>query len=240
MEEASVARVTEMVLDTICRDFPQLLGAGAGSGRAQEAVERGCKSDPAGYLIPVGVSARHVHLTQKDVEILFGPGYQLTKKKELMGGQFASNEMVTLVGLKLRAIENVRILGPVRKQSQVEISATDAIRLGVSAPLRESGDIAGSAPIALVGPAGALFLREGCIVAARHIHMSPEDARNAGVKDGDYVQVRADNDRGTIFDHVKVRVDKSFTLEMHIDTDEANGAGLHQGDCVRLLKGGCQ
>ena len=105
-----------------------------------------------GFMVPIGVSARHIHLTQEHVEALFGPGYQLTKKKELMGGQFASNETVTIVGLKLRAIENVRILGPVRKASQVEVSATDAIKLGMNVPVRESGDVAGSAPIAIVGP----------------------------------------------------------------------------------------
>ena len=189
-----------------------------------------------GYLVPIGVSARHIHLTQEDVEVLFGPGYKLTKKKDLMGGQFASNEMCTIVGLKLRAIENVRILGPVRKKSQVEISATDAIKLGVKAPLRESGDVAGSAPIALVGPKGALYLKEGCIVAARHIHMSPADATAAGVHDGDYVSVVVDNERGTIFNKVKIRVDPSFTLEMHIDTDEANAAQIKQGDECRIVR----
>ncbi|MCR5303146.1 MAG: phosphate propanoyltransferase [Lachnospiraceae bacterium] len=187
----------------------------------------------SGYVVPIGVSARHIHLTQSDLEVLYGPGYQLTKKKDLMGGQFASNEMVTIVGLKLRAIENVRILGPVRKTSQVEISATDAIKLGVKAPLRESGDTAGSAPIALVGPKGALYLKEGCIVAARHIHMSPADAQAAGVHDGDYVSVRVENERGTVFNKCKIRVSPEFTLEMHIDTDEANAAGIKQGDtCV--------
>lgn len=140
-----------------------------------EAMNQG-KDAGKGYMVPVGVSARHVHLTQEHVEVLFGEGYHLTKKKELMGGQFASNELVTIVGLKLRAIENVRILGPVRKKSQVEISSTDAIKLGVKAPIRESGNVAGSAPIALVGPKGALYLKEGCIVAKRHIHMSPKDA----------------------------------------------------------------
>jgi putative phosphotransacetylase len=184
------------------------------------------------YVIPVGVSARHVHLTREHVELLFGKGYELTKKKELMGGQFAAQEMVTLVGLKLRAIENVRILGPVRKASQVEISATDAVKLGVSAPLRDSGQIAGSAPIALVGPKGALYLQEGCIVAARHIHMSPADAAEAGVKDQDFVSVKAGNARGTILEKVKIRVDESFTLEMHIDTDEANACQLRTGDRV--------
>lgn len=185
-----------------------------------------------GYMVPVGVSARHVHLTQAHVETLFGAGYQLTKKKELMGGQFASNEQVTIVGTKLRAIENVRILGPVRKFSQVEISRTDAMKLGVSAPLRDSGDIAGSAPIAVVGPKGAIYLKEGCIVARRHIHMSPQDARAAGVRDKDVVSVVADNPRGTTFDEVLVRVDDSFTLEMHIDTDEANASNIKTGDAV--------
>ncbi len=188
-----------------------------------------------GYLVPVGVSARHVHLTQEHVEILFGKGYQLTKKKELMGGQFASNELVTIVGLKLRAIENVRILGPARGRSQVEISATDAVKLGVKAPIRESGDVAGSAPIALVGPKGALYLTEGCIVAKRHIHMAPKDAIAAGVSDGDMVSVKAENERGTVFHEVKIRVDESFTLEMHIDTDEANAAKIATGDSVRVI-----
>ena len=201
-------------------------------------VEAINKSEPSkkGFLVPVGVSARHVHLTQEHVEVLFGPGYQLTKKKDLMGGQFASNEQVTIVGLKLRVIENVRILGPVRKASQVEVSATDALKLGIKAPIRESGDIAGSAPIALVGPKGALYLKEGCIVAMRHIHMSPQDALAAGVKNGDVVSVKADNERGTVFNHVKIRVDDSFTLEMHIDTDEANASKIAQGDTVTIMK----
>ena len=199
-----------------------------------EAME-GNQAKRKGFVVPIGVSARHVHLTQEHVETLFGPGYQLTKKKDLMGGQFASNEMVTIVGLKLRAIENVRILGPVRRASQVEVSATDAIRLGTKVPIRESGDVAGSAPIALVGPKGVLYLKEGCIIAMRHIHMSPKDAEEAGVKDGDIVSVKVDNERGTTFDQVKIRVDESFTLEMHIDTDEANAAHIATGDTVTIL-----
>lgn len=194
------------------------------------------KSDDKGYVVPVGVSARHVHLTQEHVEVLFGKGYQLTKKKELMGGQFASNELVTLVGIKLRAIENVRVLGPVRGASQVEISATDAMKLGIKAPVRESGKIAGSAPIAIVGPKGALYLEEGCIIAMRHIHMSPADAMAAGVHDGQIVSVKAENDRGTTFNQVKIRVHESFTLEMHIDTDEANASKIATGDTVTIIK----
>ena len=200
-----------------------------------EAINQSEERDN-GFLVPVGVSARHVHLTQEHVEALFGKGYQLTKKKDLMGGQFASNEQVTIVGLKLRAIESVRILGPVRSKTQVEISATDARTLGIKAPIRQSGDLKGSAPIAIVGPKGALYLQEGAIVAMRHIHMTPADAEAAGLKNGDIVSVKADNERGTIFNHVVIRVDPSFSLEMHIDTDEANAAGIKQGDTVRIIR----
>ena len=186
--------------------------------------------------IPVGISARHVHLSQADLETLFGKGYELHKKKDLMGGQYAAQECVTIIGTKLRAIENVRVLGPVRKQTQVEVSATDAVRLGVKAPVRLSGDLAGSAPVTLVGPKGAIYLKEGCIVAMRHIHMSPADAQAAGVKNGDIVSVKADNERGTIFNQVAIRVDDSFTLEMHIDTDEANAAKIATGNTVTIIK----
>ena len=189
-----------------------------------------------GFQVQVGVSNRHIHLSQKDVETLFGPGHQLTKKKELMGGQYACEECCTIVGLKLRAIENVRVLGPARKATQVEISYTDARKLGINVPVRESGDIAGSAPIAIVGPKGAVYCKEGCIVAARHIHMAPADAARAGVNDGDYVSVKMDNERGTTFDQVKIRVDESFTLEMHIDTDEANAGDIKSGDKVVIVK----
>lgn len=212
MEEKNIETITRLVLEAV-----------------REHESRG------GYMVPIGVSARHVHLTQADVEALFGAGYQLTKKKELMGGQFASNEQVTIVGLKLRAIENVRILGPVRKASQVEISATDAVKLGIKAPIRESGNVKGSAPIAIVGPKGAIYLKEGCIIAKRHIHMSPKDAECAGVQDGQIVSVRVDNERGTIFNNVQIRVDPSFTLEMHIDTDEANAAKISCGQPAYII-----
>jgi len=214
MEQQTVEMITQMVLQTI--------------NKIEEKA--------GGYQVPVGVSARHIHLTQEHVEALFGEGYQLTKKKDLMGGQYACNETVTIVGLKLRAIENVRVLGPVRKASQVEISATDAMKLGIAAPIRESGNIAGSAPIAVVGPKGVLYLKEGCIIAMRHIHMSPADAMAAGVKDGDIVSVKADNERGTVFNQVKIRVNDKFTLEMHIDTDEANASKIKTGDQVMILK----
>ena len=199
-----------------------------------EAIDKK-ESTSNGFMVPIGVSARHIHLTQEHVEVLFGEGYQLTKRKELMGGQFAANEQVTIVGLKLRAIENVRVLGPVRSKSQVEISATDAIKLGVRAPIRLSGDIEGSAQIAVVGPKGVIYLDEGCIIAKRHIHMAPKDAIAAGVRNGDIVSVKADNERGTVFNHVQIRVDESFTLEMHIDTDEANAAKISTGETVTII-----
>ncbi|WP_300714755.1 phosphate propanoyltransferase [uncultured Acetatifactor sp.] len=214
MEQQTVEMITQMVLQTISR----------------------MEEKSNGYQVPVGVSARHIHLTQEHVETLFGEGYHLTKKKDLMGGQYACNETVTVVGLKLRAIENVRVLGPVRKASQLEISATDAMKLGVAAPIRESGNVAGSAPVAVVGPKGVIYLKEGCIIAMRHIHMSPADAMAAGVKDGDIISVKADNERGTVFNQVKIRVNDSFTLEMHIDTDEANASRIKTGDMVTIIK----
>lgn len=214
MEQQTVEMITKMVIQTMNR----------------------MAANNNGYQVPIGVSARHIHLTQEHVETLFGEGYQLTRKKDLMGGQFASNETVTIVGIKLRAIENVRVLGPVRKASQLEISATDAMKLGIAAPIRESGNVAGSSPIAVVGPKGAVYLKEGCIIAMRHIHMSPKDAAASGCKDGDIVSVKADNERGTVFNQVKIRVDESFTLEMHIDTDEANACKIKTGDMVTIIK----
>ena len=189
-----------------------------------------------GFMVPIGVSARHIHLTQEHVEALFGPGYQLTNNKELMRRQYATNDTDTNKLLKIRTKQKITNNGPVRKASQVEVSATDAIKLGMNVPVRESGDVAGSAPIAIVGPKGAVYLKEGCIVAMRHIHMSPKDAQAAGVKDGDIVSVKADNERGTIFNQVKIRVDDSFTLEMHIDTDEANAAKIATGTTVTIIK----
>lgn len=214
MEQQTVEMITKMVIETMNH----------------------MEENNNGYQVPIGVSARHIHLTQEHVETLFGEGYQLTRKKDLMGGQFASNETVTIVGIKLRAIENVRVLGPVRKASQLEISATDAMKLGIAAPIRESGNVAGSSPIAVVGPKGAVYLKEGCIIAMRHIHMSPRDAAASGCKDGDIVSVKADNERGTVFNQVKIRVDDSFTLEMHIDTDEANACKIKTGDMVTIIK----
>lgn len=185
--------------------------------------------------IKVGVSARHVHLSQADLETLFGKGYELTVKKVLMGREFASNEVVTLVGPSLKAIENVRVLGPVRKQTQVEISRTDTFVLKVSPPVRPSGDIAGSEKMVLVGPKGSVYLKEGVILANRHIHLSPEGAAEHHVNDGDCVDVLIEGEKPTKFYDVQVRVRDDFHSEMHIDTDDANSAGLKNGALVTIL-----
>ena len=187
--------------------------------------------------IPVGVSNRHIHLSEADVETLFGKGYKLTPFKDLsQPGQYACKETLTLIGPSLRPIENVRVLGPVRGKSQVEISITDSYTLKVKPPVRESGNIAGSAPIIIVGPKGIVELKEGCIIANRHIHMSPGDASVFGVKDCDYVTVDVDGKRRTRWFDVQVRVHKDFRLEMHVDTDDANAAGIGNGAKVKIVK----
>lgn len=187
--------------------------------------------------VPVGVSNRHIHLSQQDVETLFGKGYQLTPCKDLsQPGQYACKEVLTIVGPAMRPIEGVRVLGPVRSASQVEISRTDSFTLKVKPPVRESGDIAGSAPITIIGPKGVVSLKEGCIIANRHIHMSEEEGKAFGLKDGDYVNVEANGERRTTFYDVQVRVNKAFRLEMHIDTDDANAAGIGNGTKVKIIK----
>jgi len=187
--------------------------------------------------VPVGVSNRHIHLSAEHVEILFGKGYELTPMKDLsQPGQFACKETLTIVGPSLRPIENVRVLGPVRSASQVEISRTDSFTLKVKPPVRESGDIAGSAPVTIIGPKGVVTLKEGCIIANRHIHMSLEEGAAFGLKDGDYVDVEVNGERRTKFYDVQVRVNKAFSLEMHIDTDDANAAGIGNGTRVTIAK----
>ena len=174
----------------------------------------------------VETSARHVHVTKEALEILFGAGATLTKKKDLsQPGQYACEERVTVVGPK-KELKGVSILGPVRPASQVEISLTDARSIGIAAPIRESGDIAGSGACKLVGPCGEVDLTEGVIAAKRHIHATPEDAEKLGVQDKDVVSVKIDTDgRSLVFGDVVVRVSPKFALAMHIDTDESNAAG---------------
>ena len=186
--------------------------------------------------IKIGVSARHIHLSREDLDILFGKGFELTKKKTLMGREFASDQVVTLVGPSLRAIENVRVLGPVRKNTQVEISRTDTFVLKVSPPVRPSGEIKGSERLVVVGPKGTVYLNEGVIIANRHIHLTPEYAEKNGIKDNDYVDVEIEGIKPTRFYDVQVRVRDDFNVEMHIDTDDANSAALKNGANVRIIR----
>ena len=187
--------------------------------------------------IPIGVSNRHIHLTKADLETLYGAGYELTPLKDLsQPGQYACKETLTIVGPSLRPIENVRVLGPLRNKSQVEISMTDSYVLKVKPPVRESGNIAGSAPITIIGPKGVVTLKEGCIIANRHIHMSPADAAKFNVKDGDTLTIDVEGKRRTRWFDVQVRVNDAFCLEMHVDTDDANAAGIGNGFRVKVAK----
>ncbi len=189
-------------------------------------------------MVPVGISNRHIHLSAADVETLFGKGYELQPMKDLsQPGQYACKEQLTIVGPSMRAIEKVRVLGPVRKATQVEISRTDAFTLKVKAPVRESGKIDGSAAVTVIGPKGVVHINEGCIIANRHIHMSLEDGANFGVKDNEYVNVEVlDGERRTKWYDVQVRVHKDFRLEMHVDTDDANAVGIGNGSKVRIVR----
>lgn len=193
------------------------------------------KNNRAERPVRANVSNRHIHLCLEDLEKLFGKGYKLNKIKDLIQpGEHACKETVTIAGPK-GGIEKVRILGPLRKFTQVEVSAGDAIKLGLNAPVRGSGDIAGSAPIRITGPAGAAELKEGCIVAKRHVHMTPKDAEFFGLKDGETVSLACEGVRGLIFNNVVARVSDKMLLECHIDIEEANAASLKNGDMVTIL-----
>ncbi|MBW5444470.1 phosphate propanoyltransferase [Cohnella sp. CFH 77786] len=185
--------------------------------------------------IPVGVSARHVHLSPEHAEALFGPGYALTPHRELsQRGQFAAMETVTLVGPK-GYLPGVRILGPSRGASQVEISRTDGYALGIQPPVRLSGRLQGTPGVTIVGARGTVVLNEGLIVAKNHVHMSPEDASRFRVASGDSIIVRTSGDRPVWFADVVVRVSPAYSLDLHLDTDEANAASLRTGDTVRMI-----
>jgi acetate kinase len=184
--------------------------------------------------IPIGVSAHHIHLSQPDVEQLFGEGHDLTPLSPLaQPGQFACQERLRLIGPR-GSIDRVRVLGPARSQTQVEISRTEGFRLGIHAPVRMSGDLDGSPGLVLEGTAGQVELKEGVIYAQRHMHMTPTDARRLGLENGDVVRLRVEGEREMVFGDVAVRVSPKFKLEFHLDTDEANAAELNTGDIAYL------
>lgn len=186
--------------------------------------------------LPVGLSNKHIHVSQQDLDILFGEGYELTKFKDLsQPGQYACEEKVDIVGPK-GILKGVRILGPVRSSTQFELSISDAFTLGVKPIVRNSGDIADTPGAKIVGPKGEVEMSQGIIVAARHIHMHTTDAENFGVIDNEIVNVKVSGPRGLIFENVLVRAHKDFALEMHVDLEEGNACGLRNGDLVELIK----
>ena len=190
-----------------------------------------------GYKVPAGISNRHIHLSKEDFEVLFGKGKELTFFKKLsQPGQFAAEEKVDVLGPKGTTIKNVRILGPFREQTQVELARTDCYAIGMPLVLRNSGDLAGTPGCKLIGPEGEVEIGEGVIVARRHIHLSPEQAAEAGVKDGDIVSVKFDGDRSLIFNEVLIRSGESHYLDFHMDTDEANAASLVNSQEGEILK----
>ncbi|MBR0093278.1 MAG: phosphate propanoyltransferase [Lachnospiraceae bacterium] len=193
-------------------------------------------ADLSRYLVPVGVSARHVHVTNEVFAILFGPDAVMTKKVDVkQPGQFAANEQVAVVGPKGQ-FDRVRILGPARKFNQIEVSKTDCFKLGIPPMIRLSGNIAGTPGVKLIGPKGEVELKEGCIVAMRHVHMLPEQAEQLGLKDGEIVDIETFGDRCGVFGDVVMRVNAASALEIHIDTDEANALSLKDNDLVLIRK----
>jgi putative phosphotransacetylase len=204
--------------------------------RERHAVEPTRAGGPPNPLV-VNVSARHMHVTQQDLETLFGPGAKLTKLKDLyQQGEFASEQLVTLVGPRQRIIPNVRILGPMRDYTQVELSYTDGIYLGLDLPLRISGNHEGTPGVTILGPKGAVNLTKGVIRAERHVHMSTQDMAYYGVRDGDYMKLKIEGPCGVTFDRLKVRYHPKVILEVHIDTDEGNACDLESATHMELTK----
>jgi putative phosphotransacetylase len=225
LERREVERLVREVLTQRLRGGP----ASVGRSHAQAG-------GPPHPLV-VNVSARHMHVTQADLETLFGAGSKLTKLKDLyQEGEFASEQLVTLVGPRQRIIPNVRILGPVRHYTQIELSYTDGIYLGIDLPLRISGNHEGTPGCTVLGPEGSIVLGKGVVRAERHVHTSTEDMAYYGVKDGDYLKLKIDGPCGVIFDRVRVRYHPKVILEVHIDTDEGNCCDLESATHIELTK----
>jgi putative phosphotransacetylase len=232
-DEALIELITHKVLEQLQTEHP----CSGCALRTCAVGNRACDAVLQQNKIPVGVSARHAHVTQEHLEILYGAGHQLVVHAPLyQPGAFAAAETLTIVGRRIRAIEGIRILGPVRDYTQVELARTDAIRLGLDPPIRDSGDIAGSEPITLIGPNGSIFLKEGAICATRHIHMTPQDAKRLGVCEDDLLKVHILGERALTFENIRPKLSPSYVLQMHLDTDDANAAGLRGGEAVELLR----
>jgi putative phosphotransacetylase len=210
--------------------------AGQGPVTVQQSWDKTSRTD---RKIVCGISVRHIHLCREHLEVLFGKGYELSVLRELYNPGFASRETLTVVGPKLNAIQNVRVLGPLRSKTQVELAKTDCIILGVDAPVRPSGETGGSSSCVLVGPKGAVYLQEGVIRANRHLHMSSEDAGYFGIRDNQVVDIRVPGPKGLTFNNVQVRVAPDFKTEFHVDTDDGNAADIVNGSIVEIVDASC-
>lgn len=240
--EKLIQEVVQNVMEKLGKDIPKSQAESKISDTSSESPGKLKQAEPivSNRKIVCSISVRHVHLCRDHLDVLYGKGYEPTILKELyQPGNYAYNETVTIVGPKLNAIQNVRILGPLRDKSQVELAKTDCIILGINAPVRPSGKLEGSAPCVLVGPKGAVYLSEGVIRANRHIHLSQEDANYFGIKDNDEVDVRITGPKGLTFNNVQVRVGKDFKSEMHIDTDDGNAADAENGTLVEIVNASC-
>ena len=221
---------------------PPIVNISAGSDEAERhpfrsfAEEvRACATTAGKRTIPVGISARHCHVTQEHLEILYGSGHHLTIHANLyQPGEFAAREIVTVVGPRMRALEHVRILGPVRSYTQVELAPTDGVYLGIRAPIRESGNLGDAIPVTLVGPAGSIYLK-AAICATRHIHLNPAETEYYGVRDTQRVQVRIAGERALTLENVRIRAHPNVIAQIHLDTDDANAAGLRGGEGIELI-----
>ncbi len=201
-----------------------------------EAIKEGGDFRKDTNAIPVGISNRHIHLSQADLDTLFGVGYQLTNTKDLsQPKQYACKETLTIAGPK-GAIEKVRILGPVRNETQIEILQADCFKLGIKAPVRMSADLTGTPGLTLIGPKGSVIFTKGAIIAQRHIHMTLEDAVRLGVADGQQVTIQVDGLRGGTYSHVAIRANNTSALECHIDTEEANAMNLSANSTITIVK----
>lgn len=256
LDRARIERITREVLEQVRRrgagDMPPPGGSVSPdavpnaaprrvSGGTLRPEELGLSTE--GFpTVTCNVSNRHIHVTKDDLEVLFGKGAELKARNHLMQpGQFASEQTVSLIAGRGRVIENVRILGPCRRYTQVEISRTDGFFLGIRPPVRNSGDLKGTAGGTLIGPKGTLVLKEGIIVADRHIHTTPQVAERFGLKNNDFIRVRIGHtDKPTILDRVRIRVLDEFVMEMHLDNDDANACGVSSGDRVEMLLEGAR
>lgn len=228
----------EQLVQVIAREVLSRLRSVQGAPRAGPGAspQSGAHPAPGPRQVVVNVSARHIHLSQEHVSLLFGPGSQLTPLRDLMQpGQFAARETVRVVGPRGR-FDQVRVLGPARGETQLEVSLTDARHLGLEVPVRLSGSIENTPGITLEGPAGRVQIAQGVIVAARHVHLSPADAARLGLQQGQKARVRCLGLRPLTFDDVIIRISERFVAEMHLDTDEANAAGLRDGQLVEILE----